>query len=631
MPHQSHRDVFVSNNPALYTSGPTDGLANGQIGIFVYDVKKDQVAVLPNYATTRAIQIFQGTPELPTNLLAAVSNESDRTKPIKGKKIIDWTGRKAERGQNQIIALGYDGVDTTKTISAKCEQTKSVFIKLSGGPIDQIFHTEGKGYVRQYLLNSGCCDDCGDDCAEVSAEAMADDLIKQITNDPILSLGTRTGNKLFTAKKVTNDDPVVADDNCQEYLLSLCDNNDDTALGLVQSQYAGSTIIRKDRVGSTSTYSLIQDSDLDAPADFSNEGLVLINDCAVCPSGDGYVSVAEGFAYKVTRNDAGDATALTTIKADYDLTGPESASLLINQFGQSTYILVSATELTAVTGDTILYLGETRNSCVLATPTTKAWVEGDEFDVFNKTYSITLRDSVCGVSRLADLQDAYPDLVIAQDTVNDCVRIFTTSVPSNCVPQDCPADFAPTWVAPDAFEGIEWTAATTTGDGTAVGVIFETSYVDRETSEIDFDFWNYDAEPMVIEISQHSQDYNDTPTTCVDEWPVTEIQAVKIPIGVGASIMELEKFFKGYDRKYRDVSPIVRKLQDSVIQADPDKYYDQYTLQFSFDFNQGWFSEKETDTYRVEFYFPEGQGKAFEAAINAYVASVGLDLDPVYL
>lgn len=631
MSHQSYRDVLVSNNPALLKSGFTDALAVGQLGIFIYDPKKDQVAVYPpNYANVRAIQVIQGTPELPGNLLGAVANASDRSKPIKGKKITGWTGRKAERGQNQKVALGFDGVDTTKNLTALCEQSKTVFVKLSGGPIDEIFHTEGKGYVRQYNIFSGCCDDCGDDCAQVSAEAMADDLINQIQNDPILSLGTRTGNKLLRVTKISDVAP-VASSTCTEYLLSICDNGDDTSLGLVQSQYNGSIITRKSRTGSDSVYSLIQDSDLDAPVAFSNAGLTLISDCAVCPSGSGYVTVPAGFAYEITRQDAGDAAALTTLRADYGISGDEISVRPNYQFGQSTYIVVSATELTAVGTDNIQFLGETRNSCVLATPTEIEWVAGDEYNRFNRPYSITLNDSVCGVSRLDDLMAAFPNLVISEAAAGDCVRRFTTNVPSNCVAPGCPPD-APIWVAPDAFEGIQWVAGANPLSGaTNVGVLFESAFVDRVAGECAFDYWRYDAEPIFIEISQHSQDYNDKPTVCADEWPVTVIQEAKLPIGVGSRVREEEAFFKGYRREYRDPNPIVREFQNSVLQTDPNKFYDQYTLAFQFEYNQGWFSDKEIDQYRLEVYFPEGQGKEFEAAINAYITSVGIDLDPVFL
>ncbi len=734
MSHQSYRDVFVSNNPALLTSGFSDILAVGQLGIFVYDPKKDQVAVTPNFSVHPTIQLIQGTPELPGNLLAAVANQSDRSKPIKGKKILSWTGRAAERGQNGKIALGFDGADNTKTISARCEESKTIFVKLSGGPIDEIFHTEGKGYVRQYNVFSGCCDDCGDDCAQVSAERMADDLVTQIMSDPIMSLGTRTGNKLIRASKVVDAEAPEADAECTEYLLSQCDNGDDTSLGLVQAFYPGSTIIRLSRSGSTSTYQLIQDSEASAPADFSNAGFFTISECPTCPSG--YTSVNNAFAYKVTKDDAGDAAALTAVATQYSITGTESVTRVKYQFGQSTYVVVSAVALTSIaqvnevqsvvaTGGasgsfTLTFDGQTtaaiaynatatdvqnallalavfnpgditaaggplpttpvtltfggryagtnvaqlvvvdsitggdavvttstagvagggtlellsdslRPMCVLNTPSTTAWVEGETYERFNKTYKITLNDDVCGTSRLADLQAAYPDLTIAQTLTGECVGTFSTDVPSNCVPPGCPAD-VPVWVAPDAFEGIEWVAAAPTYTGTpAVGVIFESSFVDRTTSECAYDFWSYDAEPIFIEVSEHSYDYNAAPTICANEWPVTEIQAVKIPIGVGSQVREMEAFFKGYDRKYRDANPIVRQLQDSVLQADPDQLYDQYTLEFEFQYHQAWFSEKLTDTYRVEVYFPEGKGKQFEALVNSYVASVGVDLEPVVL
>lgn len=631
--HKSFRDVFVTNNPALLTSGLTTDLAATQLGIFVINPTKDNLAtVTPNYGNgDRTIQLIQGTPELPSNLHAAVANQSDRSKPIKGEQIISFTGRKAARGQNQIITVGYDGVDSGKTISARCEESKVLYVKLSGGPIDQLFHTEGKGYVRQFHAWSGCCDDCGDDCANVSANSIADDLVQQLNNDAILSLGSRTGNKLFTASKITTGAAPTADANCIQYTLSICDEGDDSALGRVQSQYGGSTVTRINRAGSNSLYELVLDSEADAPEDFDDTGITIISDCPSCPSGS--TLVASGFAYKVTRSDAGGSGALTTVKSDYGIASSnESGSRLIYQFGQSTYVLVSATAINSAIGtDGLEFLGETRNSCVSTDSTTVAWFVGQTLDKFNKTFTITLHDSVCGTSRLAELSAAYPDLVVSEETVGACARTYTTDVLSNCVVPGC-APGTPTWVAPQAFEGISWAEVPgSSSSDISVGIQFETNYVDRITGECAFPYWSYDAEPLIIEVSQHSQDYNDTPTICAGEWPVTTIQETKLPVGVGSRVREEEKFFKGYDRKYWDDNPIVRELQDSIYVADANKYYDQYTLEFKFNFHQSWFSEVLTDRYRLEVYFPEGTGKQFEAAINSYISNVKIGLDPVVL
>lgn len=645
---KSFRDVFIVNNPALLGSGAnTSALAISQIGIFNYDPKKDLLSTAaPNYNVNKTIQLIVGTPQVPTNLLGAIADQSKVSKPIKGKKILSWSGRAAKRGQTQIVAVGYDGFDQTKTISAQCEEHKTVFLKLSGGPIDQGFHTDGRGLVRQYSIFSGCCDDCGNDCAATNAEAMADDLVNQINTDPILSLGSATNspytqnsftNRLVRAKKIVAAAAPAPASTCQQYLLQVCDNGDDVSLGAVQAQYpsGNTTVSRIDRVGSTSTYQLIQATGVPAPPAFNNSGLPIINDCATCPVG--YTLTTGLYATKIVRADAGNAAALTTLKSDYGILNAsgETAVRIIYQYGSSTYIVLNTAPITVPVGtDFIESLGGVlRNTCVITSPSTIAWTLGQLLNKFNKTYTITLEDSICGVSRLTNLQNAYPDLVIVDNgpgVGGACVHNFSTVVSSNCVPPGCPVD-APIFIAPDAYLGISWTAVPVAETNTIVGVTIESAYVDLIASECAFDYWRYDAEPIFIEVSQHSQDYNDQPTICAGDWPVTEIQPVTLPIGVGSQVREQEAFFKGYERKYRDENPIVRQYQDSLLQTDPLKYYDQYTLEFNFDYHEFWFSEKFTDSYRVEVYFPEGTGGAFQTAINSYVASIGIDLEPVVI
>jgi hypothetical protein len=210
-----------------------------------------------------------------------------------------------------------------------------------------------------------------------------------------------------------------------------------------------------------------------------------------------------------------------------------------------------------------------------------------------------------------------------------CVHNYQITVPSNFVAPGCPPD-APIWIGPDAYQGISWKSTPfSTGTTDAVGVALETNYIDLLTGECAYKYWDYDAEPIFIEVSQHSQDYNDKPTICAGDWPVTEVQQVNLPIGVGSQVRDVEIYFKGYERKYWDENPIVREYQDALVQADPKRMYDQYTIGFDFDYHITWFSDKETDSYRVEVYFPAGTGGQFQEAINGYVASVGIDLDPV--
>lgn len=734
--HQSLRDVFVVHNPALFKSGFSSDLAVGQLGIFEADPNKDRTAIAaPAYPANKAIMFVQGTREVPVNLLGAIANASKPSKTIKAKKILGFTGRKAERGQDQVVTIGYDGVDITKTISAKCEETKMVWLKLSGGPIDQIFHTEGKGYVRQFSLFSGCCDDCGDNCADVAAEAIAQDLADQINNDPILSLGTRTGNKLIRASVISNSTPPTPDGDCVQWTLCVCDDGSPAALGNVQSQYPGSVITLLSRTGSISCYEVILPFQATL-ADFTNAGVVSIADCDSCP--DGFTAVGPMFAYKVVVVDNGTDVNMGTVATALGLSGAgETINRVSYGNGKSTYVVQSLSELTdpgeneiqrlsgaesgtagdftltfngqvtgniawdataaevqialealsniqpgdvSVTGgpinsatpmdvefmgqyanqnlaimivtdnitdDTVvvaeqnagvpgydleLLSGADRTVCINTTASTVAWVEGDALVYFDRAFIITLKDDVCGNSRLTELQAAYPSLSISElGESPDCVRQYSTTVSSDCVPEGCDPG-VPKWVTPEPYQGIKWVAEPlTAGDGTSFGVQLQSTYVDLMVNDCAFEHWRYDAEPLFIEVSQHSSDYNDKPTICADEWPITEIQGTKLPIGVGSRVREEEAFFKGYERKYRDSNPIVRMYQDSELQTDPQKFYDQYTLAFEFDYHQSWFSEKNTDSYRLEFYFPEGTGKQFEAAMNSYLTSVGIDIEPVVL
>lgn len=650
MNNRSFRDVFVVNNPALLTSGDSTELAISQLGIFNYDPTKDRLATgSPTYQLNPIFQLIVGTPSVPTNLLGAVADQSKVSKPISGRHIRVWQGRKAERGQTQIVTVGYDGFDTTKTLFAKCEEHKTVFVKLSGGPIDQAFHTEGRGLVRQYSLFSGCCDDCGNDCDTVSADAMADDLVKQINSDPILSLGSATNipyqpaknafpntNRLIKASKVVGTTPVAPDATGTQWLLNVCDDGSDTALGTVQAQYPTYSITRINRVESTSTYQLVISSTLGAPAAFNNSGLPIIVDCPTCPSG--YTLVESMWVTKIQRQDAGNAAALAAVEAAYGISGSgQTAFRLIYQFGQSTYIAETVNPILAPASgstDFVQSLGQTRNSCVLTSAQVVPWVSGNTYNAYNQVYTITLEDTICGTSRLSELQKLYPDFTIVDNGPGAgtlCVHQYQTTVLSNYVAPGCPPD-APIWIGPDAYKGISWTATPfSTGTTAAVGVAIESAYVDLVTNECAYKYWNYDAEPVFIEVSQHSQDYNDKPTICAPDWAVTEVQPVKVPIGVGSQVRDEEIYNKGYERKYWDENPIVRQYYDSIVQADPNLYYDQYTLGFSFDYPITWFSEREIDNYRVEVYFPEGTGGQFQNAINAYVASLGLPITPVAL
>lgn len=91
-------------------------------------------------------------------------------------------------------------------------------------------------------------------------------------------------------------------------------------------------------------------------------------------------------------------------------------------------------------------------------PADVAWVSGDTCNLYTKDYYIDLKDTVCGDSRLTELQEAFPDLTITEDTSvehENCRRRFTTTVTSNVVCEDCETP-EPIFEAPEDFSGERW-------------------------------------------------------------------------------------------------------------------------------------------------------------------------------
>lgn len=183
--NQNFRKVFVTTSASVYTAstGTTTDLTTGLIGIFDGSTYLGAGAS-PTYSGHKSIMIAQGTPDLsyaPKG--AGLRNETDKSKVIRGTKILEWRGKASQAGQTDIVAIGYDGVDTNKTMDGKCDEIKHLYIKLTGKPIENLFPG---GTLRHYEVQGPCCDTCGDSCADISADVWADGFIEQMAQDTFL-------------------------------------------------------------------------------------------------------------------------------------------------------------------------------------------------------------------------------------------------------------------------------------------------------------------------------------------------------------------------------------------------------------------------------------------------------------
>jgi hypothetical protein len=623
MLNQSFRRVFVTNTPVLLASGTTADLAVGQVGLF--DGNTYAATTAPTYAKNKAIILAQGMPDVShLPLMAGIPQTNQFSKLIKGKLLKKVRRKSAHRGQNQVIAIGFDGIDTTKSLPAQCGEVRTVYIKATGNPIDKLYNNQG--FIRQYRLDTGCCDECGgDSCADVDPSALADKLVEAINTDPKWNAG---GGQLFRARKVLSDALDTSGATAYNiYNLAIADNGNDASLAAVQVQYPALSVKRISRDGIISTYQIIATT---LPAAFTNAGLFVINDCGVCPAG--YTANAAGYIYVLVRNDAGDGTALTAVSTAYGISAAgESTTRILRDAPNSlsTYILISNTANQAAIGanDSIQALGAAKGRCVLTTPTTTAWTDVGDLYAFPKDYTITLQDTVCGTSRLAELQAYYPDLTISQaaDGPVDCIHQYTTTIYSTPVAVDCTVDQLVYEPIP-AFGNTQWDeVAVTPSTNIQAGVIIETAFVNRITGDCTYDYFPYEADTIHLQVSEYNADYNGSP--CEDRWPVTELQSVKYPVGVGAYVRDQERKSLSYFLEERSQDPAVREAEGYKLQTNPDLFYDEFTVEYDFSYKVGGWSQTYTDSYHQVIYVPEGSGNTLQQVLVTYAESVGNDVD----
>lgn len=182
--NQDFKKVFVTTNNTLLVSGTTNALAQCQLGIF--DAATYLATNAPAWSTSKALLIAQGTPDLsfmPKG--AGIRNETDKAKVIIGKRITDWSKKAAGAGQQQIVTIGYDGTDTTKSITGSCDEIKHIYLKLTGKPIEQLIPG---GLIVHVEAQGPCCATCGDSCASVDGQIFADEFINQLNQFNILGI-----------------------------------------------------------------------------------------------------------------------------------------------------------------------------------------------------------------------------------------------------------------------------------------------------------------------------------------------------------------------------------------------------------------------------------------------------------
>lgn len=631
----SYRKVLIGSG-VIRTTGTTADLKPGEIGLFDAKTYKALPAGA-TYGTNREVILAQGSYHTKDVLALGHGGykESIKSRTIEGHFVSDFRVAHPKRPQPHVIAVGYDGVSTTKTITAEAGKDYFLRIDLKGEPVYKFMQHH---LYKIYRAVAPCVDPCVDACSTpVDANIIADDLVNQINSDPFF-------NPFVKAEKIvscTPDIPANPNNVAQTvWHLALCDTGDQEALGIVAGQYPTYEVSRVDRAGSVSTYEICIPTSAGTPTAFNPAALRVVPNCTTCPSG--YTLNARLYKYEIVRADAGNGIALTAVNTAYSTT---TAVRINYEGGVSKYViyLASATAPAASGVDQVLSSGQYLDAvCVEDTPAADvAWVSAGTAYKTTRNLTLTVQKTCGGANRLTDIRAFYTNVAakivggtagITVQTAGDCADIYTLDqYNDDCLVDPCGGLDTPAFTDLQSFEGSVWqvTPVTTPTNTTClVGIRLTGAYIETKFGNCSFDPTDaYELDNVIISASQF---WADNETNCEDNWPVTELQQPKYASGVGETVYRQLIEFLGYRKEDYFCDPRMRETQDLQVVldvVDRSKYYKLYYLTYNVPYRNNSTNMYNDEQYEILVAFPETvDTSAFEQLINGYVTSVGIQL-----
>ena len=420
----SHHMFTLKGN--VLTGGSAKNLAKGQFTI-----------VSPNNGS-QVVSSFAGMPaDTIYEMRLGKHNINSRTamngKPYSSHlfKIADVVGVKANfprvlKQRFDSYILGYDGVNDDTALSIEENSFSVIDLVIQGDPV--AFTTNDMNCQKHFV--------------RVNFERAENETMQEVTR----KLVERFRNyKLPAGTPLTDLVSIDIVDSANTALtgvshtfssLTLTDDGTTNALALVQAQYPNYQVVRTERNGLQSVYTILHPTSVtldDYVTTFSN----VLADCGECP--EDYATLESGVVYSIKLEDDG-ANLTSTVQA---LPGAVTGSAV--KHGQSagvgTYsvvldnVLTSGEFSTFVTANptaTINLLGNVNEICFNRDEVEFAWVAGTECFAQTANYKIQLADGECDDETLTALQAAYPNLTIRAGVLTgNAVRTVTVANDTN--------------------------------------------------------------------------------------------------------------------------------------------------------------------------------------------------------
>ena len=418
------RHLFTLDGMVL-TSGGARNLSKGQFTIV--DSSKagaNGAVVITNFAGQPDNTVYEmrlGKSRIPS------TRTTMNSKPYSSQlfKIKDVVSVKANfprftRQTFDDLIIGYDGISADTAIDIDENMTTVLDVVLSGEHIG--FRTGQKDYVIKLHF--------GKEVGETNEDVIRK-VAKRLRETTLL--GDIPLTEFVKVSVVDSNNPALTGTAYLFSTLTLTDEGDSNALSRVQAQYPAYEVVRTERSGLVSIYTILHPTASTLANYTSTTAATYIRNCEDCTAG--YTEITGGVAYSVTIEDDG-ADLTTTVD---DLPGFVTGSVIRqgDRDGRGLYTIILDNELTAAEiatyvttagvkqTATIELLGTVADVCSDVDTVSVAWVAGDTCYAAAETYTIQLADNECGESRLAELQAAYPELTIVEAPSTQSSRTVT--------------------------------------------------------------------------------------------------------------------------------------------------------------------------------------------------------------
>jgi hypothetical protein len=468
--HRGFARFLPTLNGNVMKEGGSFDLAKGQLGVF--DARSSQrngLKAISNFSglskDTR-LQVKVGVNELDITRTQANFDKGTRTFKLSEITGLEVFAPSTNKKVDDFI-VGYNGNEDSSALDfsdLEVGEVETMQIELSGGTISLIGYS-GDCVTAEVFFEKESATQTNQEIVEKAIINLKEEykLISDISLNEVLEVTPVNSESASLSGQTEHT----------FYNLSLVDVGDSNSLAQVQAQF-GTKVERSDRKGTVSTYTILIPTIASAglPDAFVKTVGSVIKGCADCPTG--FTADTGGVIYYVSLEDDGaDESVQLTPDSGASVVGLPGVitGSVVKQGqdgGKGVYAVATDNDLTDAEIDAfvadnptaeISKIGETKDICSNDSETTEAWTAGSTANALTEAYTLILPDNKCGENILAEVRETYPDLTITAASSVACQTVYSTSVVTSIVEEECDPIFRDLFISesPSAFGFTEWT------------------------------------------------------------------------------------------------------------------------------------------------------------------------------